>query len=427
MTVSTAFFNASSLNSLSRLDRDIGALQERVATGKNDPLPSSDLMRASQLSALDEVGARLDRYDSNLGRVSERLSATDSALDQITSVTTRLKELAIQASTDTTSEGGLHAIRAEALQLKESLLGLANTRDSTGSNLFGGFKVKGAAFEAGPDGKISYIGDQGAHALRVSETVDQRTGIDGASAFMQIDTENGQKSIFEIADDFIASLDPAIAKGARTFSTNTSSQLDIQALRDPVNFAFELSGPMGSTRISADMTDGAPGALIDAVNSNSGQTGVTARLADDNRSVVFEVADGQPLKIGGLEVSDPETGAAIFDDRLSFSVRELGTSNPPVPLSDDRLKPGKVLGDLDSVVNHVIDKRADMGALAAAADKQVDIIADRKLNLEKSVSSLEDADIAQTITELQSLLVNRQAAQATFAKITQQSLFDYLR
>ena len=37
------------------------------------------------------------------------------------------------------------------------------------------------------------------------------------------------------------------------------------------------------------------------------------------------------------------------------------------------------------------------------------------------------ADIAEVISKLQSLLVNRDAAQQVFAKLSQQSLFDYLR
>ena len=44
-----------------------------------------------------------------------------------------------------------------------------------------------------------------------------------------------------------------------------------------------------------------------------------------------------------------------------------------------------------------------------------------------NLSKLEDADITKIVTELQTMLLNRDAATQAFAKIGQQSLFDYLR
>jgi flagellar hook-associated protein 3 FlgL len=47
--------------------------------------------------------------------------------------------------------------------------------------------------------------------------------------------------------------------------------------------------------------------------------------------------------------------------------------------------------------------------------------------VERDVSRLGDADLAELITSLQSQMTNLNAAQAAFAKIGQQSLFDFLR
>jgi flagellar hook-associated protein 3 FlgL len=40
---------------------------------------------------------------------------------------------------------------------------------------------------------------------------------------------------------------------------------------------------------------------------------------------------------------------------------------------------------------------------------------------------LNDADLAKLVTDLQAQLTNREAAQQAFAKIGQQSLFDFIR
>jgi flagellar hook-associated protein 3 FlgL len=58
---------------------------------------------------------------------------------------------------------------------------------------------------------------------------------------------------------------------------------------------------------------------------------------------------------------------------------------------------------------------------------QSDVISSRKLAVDKDVSRLGDADLAELVTSLQAQLTNLNASQAAFAKIGQQSLFDYIR
>ena len=45
----------------------------------------------------------------------------------------------------------------------------------------------------------------------------------------------------------------------------------------------------------------------------------------------------------------------------------------------------------------------------------------------EKVAKLGEADLAALVTEMQALLINRDAAQQAFAKIGQQSLFDFIR
>jgi flagellar hook-associated protein 3 FlgL len=45
----------------------------------------------------------------------------------------------------------------------------------------------------------------------------------------------------------------------------------------------------------------------------------------------------------------------------------------------------------------------------------------------EKVSDLGDADLAAIVTQIQSLLVNRDAAQQAYAKISQNTLFDFIQ
>ena len=48
------------------------------------------------------------------------------------------------------------------------------------------------------------------------------------------------------------------------------------------------------------------------------------------------------------------------------------------------------------------------------------------LTLEENVSDIRDADLASLLTQLEFLMTNKEAAQATFTRITSKSLFDFL-
>ena len=58
---------------------------------------------------------------------------------------------------------------------------------------------------------------------------------------------------------------------------------------------------------------------------------------------------------------------------------------------------------------------------------QKSAIAKRMVLMDEDISKMEDADLAKLVTELQSKIVNRDAAQQAFVKIGQQSLFDFIR
>jgi flagellar hook-associated protein 3 FlgL len=71
--------------------------------------------------------------------------------------------------------------------------------------------------------------------------------------------------------------------------------------------------------------------------------------------------------------------------------------------------------------------RAQVGAYAATAEMQSDLLARQEVMISETISGIEDADLTEIITELQSLIVNRDALRQVFAKVGQQSLFDLIR
>ena len=98
-----------------------------------------------------------------------------------------------------------------------------------------------------------------------------------------------------------------------------------------------------------------------------------------------------------------------------------------VKLADAESGLAPSISQIRAGLDHLALQRTKIGAYAASADMQTEVLAQRALFIEKTVDKLESADLATVITELQSLLTTKNAAQQVFAKIGQQSLFDFIR
>ena len=48
------------------------------------------------------------------------------------------------------------------------------------------------------------------------------------------------------------------------------------------------------------------------------------------------------------------------------------------------------------------------------------------IDLSEDISKIEDADMAELLTKLQELLTNKEAAQATFSRLSSKNLFDFM-
>lgn len=85
------------------------------------------------------------------------------------------------------------------------------------------------------------------------------------------------------------------------------------------------------------------------------------------------------------------------------------------------------LSHLDQMLDIVTLSLADIGAEMRSIDDEININDSLKLQLESSLSSEEDLDYATAITKMQAQMMSLEAAQSSFAKISQLSVFDYIR
>ena len=417
MTVGTALFSRLATENFARLQSGISGLQERISEGKNDPRPSDDPVRAMRLSAANDLRARIDRYATNAQSASDRLTVTDTVLADVSSMTRQVRELAMQSVNGTMSEEGAIGLRNEATRLRDALLSAANTRDAAGQPLFAGYGA-GDAFAEGPEG-ITFRGDAGRTSLRLSESMTLTTSLNGADVFS---TGPGGRDIFAVMDDLIATLSTEMRAASADITVDRSARISFPLDRSVVPMGLQLSGPQGTVSLNADMTAGVPGPMIDAINAASAATGVSATLDPDGSSIRLTAAG--PISLTGAVRGDGARDMAAYVQPLDASGQNDG---PRLGLRPARLEPEAFVGDLDDAVSNMAAQRAEAGALARVADRQIETMTARKLQTEISVAHLEELDMAAAVTKLQTLLMTQEAAQQSFVRIRSTGLFDYLR
>ena len=428
MQVSTKLFNEQQIRQFSKLTADIQEKQEKISSGRAILNASDDPVAAVNLSAANEQKTLLERFEENVYLAQNRLEAGDKVLQESVSVMTRITELATQARNPTYDAFSRRAILTEIRELREVLVDLANTRDARGHSLFSGFRDEETAFVEGPNGKIQYNGDRGTHTVQISESMNVPTSLDGMTVFGRVETANGRRDIFEIIDSVAASIDPLRDLDERA-SASTKAAVSFTLPRQNQTWELDVAGSLGRARITAVLSEGNEQKFAEAVNAQSDLTGVTARYEQFTGRTILTDAEAGEIVIENLEIEGQELSNYAGQYNLIFNSvdeteQEIG--EPRILTDLDQLL-GRGIGNLKSAMDHLSIQQAVLGAQMSKAEVQRGALASRKLAVTQDISKLGDADLAKLVTDLQAQLTNRDAAQQAFAKMGQQSLFDYLR
>ena len=113
-----------------------------------------------------------------------------------------------------------------------------------------------------------------------------------------------------------------------------------------------------------------------------------------------------------------DTGISFFQS-LDDMIDAVNSSN--------RTGMQRSLGETDSLLQGVLLAQASVGTSLKALEQQGNVLQDTTLTLKSALSNLEDLDYAYAITQMNKQMLSLEAAQSSFAKISQLSLFSYLR
>jgi len=156
--------------------------------------------------------------------------------------------------------------------------------------------------------------------------------------------------------------------------------------------------------------------------------GTITYQGDKNLSLV-DVSDYRTLVINrpGDEVFKPVARTDGAGETASIGFFAAIDDFADALIADNDVDISRGLTEVSSITESMGIAIADLGNRMNTVDSQRDVLADTKLRYQELLSNAEDLDYATAVTQLSAELLSLEAAQASFAKISQLNLFNYLR
>ncbi|WP_411333949.1 flagellar hook-associated protein FlgL [Metabacillus indicus] len=184
MRVTQSMIAANSLRNLSKSYEKMGTYQDQLATGKKINRPSDDPVVAMKGMHYRTNLTEVEQYQRNISEAYQWMENSEAGIEQGTQVLQRVRELVVQASNGTNSPEDLKAIGAEIKQLKEDLVGSANTQVA-GNYIFNGTETKKAPVTLNPDGTVTVLVDKSPFEVEVSKGVSLKANINSDNVFSE--------------------------------------------------------------------------------------------------------------------------------------------------------------------------------------------------------------------------------------------------
>ena len=333
----------------------------------------------------------------------------------------KLNEMSVQSTNDILSANEREAFVIEVKSIKEELFALANQEDSFGNSIFGGVSGKKKPFTMDNYGKVSYVGSGTPKSVKVGGDAYVNQNFAGQDVFQNIIFENEKFSIFELADDYIESLkvDLSSSRSENLFSDGTSVDVVFPSTGDEATVSFVLDTGSSTHAISAKVYGNDYSVIVTEINKLTASIGLSASIVDGNR-IRLQDASGE-LYMEKFVVSNVSAGAA--DVKV---IKDTSSSNVVDTITEHRLKHFPITNKISEVFTHLATLRTEVGAESRKAQENEIAAQDILMDLEDEISEIRDADLAGILTKLEFLMTNKEAAQATFTRITSKSLFDFL-
>ena len=362
-------------NAMTRNERSMGATMERLSTGLRINSAKDDAAGLAITSKMTSQINGLNQAVRNANDAISMIQVAEGAMKEVTNMFQRMRELAVQAISDSNTANDRSALNNEYKQLSAEVQRIGENTQWNGTNILD-----------------DSIGTAGVSTFQV-----------GANANQTIDVDFGNLSQNDVSatltSNTVITLNKVPADGdVLTFKVDDNQFLSIE-------FA-SASADIGSLTIKA--TD-STGATVTAANDDG--NAITAAWAVAAKTVTLTTAASGTQVLSDASVSRGTHAPVAGTD---ITTRAFATS---------------ALSVLDQGIQNVNDTRALLGASMSRLEYASDNLQNVSQNASAARSRVLDADYATETTELARTQIIQQAGTAMLSQAnqSQQSVLSLLK
>ena len=394
MRISTVGFQNDAVAQMQALESAIAKTQSELSTGLQIQNAADNPTGMAQVNELNVELSASQQYVTNGNAASANMKLEEQALTQANTVLQSAQDLAVQANNSSLSAAERQNIAAQLQQQLQELVGIANSTDSNGNYLFGGYASSAQPF-AQAGNAVSYVGADAVNQIQISANQRISAGDTGASVFMNNPAGNG-----------------TFTTAAGASNTGTGS-IDAGSVRSPAAWVAGTYTISFTSPTAYQVTNSA-----DAV--------VTSGTYTSPGTIAF---DGVQVTVSGAPAAGDTFTLAPAGTASVFST----LSNLITTLNSTTLNQGQLttqingaLEQLGGAITNVDNVQASVGARIDAINSSQSTAQSDQTELQSSISQLSDVDYTAATTQLSTEEVGLQAAQESYASLAKLSLFNYL-
>lgn len=401
-------------NNLHSRQDELQKTQKQLASGYRVNLPSEDPVAAVNYMDFQSRLREVEIYRTIVDNAKSKLNIADSAMESVTGIIQRLRELAVQGANGTYTKEERQNMAMEVDQLLRELATIANT-SYKGNPLFGGTTMDANPFKA-------------------QFRVDEKTGVEYLENVRY--TGNNQ------------TLQSEVEKGERVDVAHPGNQLfwaDNMEIYSTLNVAGYTAATDSKINIDGTDIDIKAGDNLEVIANkiNNGGLSVKASVETRNGASYFLIESTSPHQIG---LYDSDGGSVLQDLGLvdhgmnppnnyssaarvyTGSIFEVMINFRKALVKDDTFQiGGSALMAADNSLANVLNYRARIGSVS----QRLDAITERYLSDEVYLTEAKDnaigTDIPKAMTQLKMLEFSHDVALNVGARILPRTLLDFLR
>lgn len=418
-------------------------LGQQLSSGKSLNAPSDDPAHVAQDLQVRAAINDTTQQGTNVQNAISQLTTTDSALGSLVNVIQSARQLGIQGATETLTDDQRAALANQIDEVLQESIAVGNTKYGN-TYIFSGTSatanppvqqlgnpIQGVQFIGNEQvqGQLIYNGQQFALSTTFQAAFNYQA-TDGSPDVFQtlINLRNTltNKTAVALSSTQVNQpgtliYGPKLTPGSPTPTTIGGTGFATTPVPDSTgNYTIELHSTVNGVDVIQNVTvaptdavdDGTATSLVGRINALTPTTGITAAFN----------AKTQRLSLTG-------TGTFYVTDVPSPGATNAAnlTKVFNLPMQGDFVQNVSTqLGDIDHVLNTVLNARSVVGAriqaLTAISSQLQSTVTDNK----KIESGIEDVDIASATSKFSQTQTALQAAYATTTRLESKTLFDYL-